>query len=145
MSRPTLRLLTSIGALFLAMSGSVGCGSSGPTTYPAQGQVQLATGDSRVLAGHALEAALETDSQVRAYAEIGEDGRFALESLLQGTIRQGALPGRYRVRLILSEDDPERRRQAADFIPARFLQFDTSEFTIEVPAANSIILALPTS
>ncbi len=145
MSHRLIRDIVTTAAALLAAIGAAGCGSGGKGTYRVQGQIQLAAGDNRLLAGHSLEAALESDPHVRTYGVIDADGHFVLESLLDGVIRQGALPGRYRARLALSDDDPELRRQALESIPKRFLQFETSGLTLEVPAAAPITLAVPKS
>jgi hypothetical protein len=76
---------------------------------------------------------------VRASGEIKPDGNFELESLLDGKIRNGALEGKYLARIVLS-DDPESRRTAAATINPKFLKFDSSGLTFEVPAKEPVQL-----
>ena len=120
-----------------------GCrGPAGSTSYPVKGQVQLAGGEVKVLAGHSLEAALEADSNVRAYGSIQDDGSFELETLRAGVLQSGAAAGKYRVRVALSDDDPEARRRAAEALHPRFLPFDSSGLSIQVPTDTPVTLQL---
>ncbi len=129
--------------VMLSSLGLSGCGGpAGPKTSPVKGQVQLAGGDIKDLAGHSLEAALETDSSVRAYGQIQEDGSFALETLRAGVLLSGAAEGAYRVRVVLSDDDAEARRRAAEALHPRFLQFDSSGLSIRVPSNAPVTLTL---
>lgn len=131
-----------LGAMtFLILLSAAGCGGgAGPGTHPVQGQVRLADRDVKVLAGHCLEAALMSDPLVRAYGEIQEDGGFALVTYRAGVISQGVLEGEYRARIVLSDDDVERRRQAAEAIDARYLDFDASGLTFQAPAGDFVTL-----
>jgi len=133
-----LRLLL-LGPLVLLAAG---CGSSGPATHPVKGQVQLAGGDAALLAGHSLEVALASDSTVRAYGEIQEDGTFSLETLHAGEIKSGALAGTYVARIVLSDDDPQRARQVAAAIDPHVLDFKASGLSIQVPAAEVVTLPI---
>jgi hypothetical protein len=127
----------------IALLGCAGCGGSpGPKTFAVTGQVQLADAGSEVLAGHFVEAALESDPSVRAYGEIGEDGKFALESLHSGSLRPGAVEGRYRVRVALADDDVEARKQAAQALHPRYLDFEKSGLSIQVPGDDPVSLPL---
>ena len=113
--------------VMLGLFAIAGCGGpAGPKTYPVKGQVQLAGGEVKVLAGHNVEAALETDSTVRAYGLIQDDGSFELETLRAGVLQSGAAEGKYRVRVALSDDDPEARNRATQAVNPRFLTFDSS-------------------
>jgi hypothetical protein len=123
--------------------GIPGCGgSAGPKTHAVNGQVQLAGGDVKDLAGHSLEAALGTDLTVRASGQIQEDGSFSLETLQAGVLHSGAVEGAYRVRIVLSDDDPEARRRAAQALHPRFLQFDSSGLSIQVPNNDPVTVVL---
>jgi hypothetical protein len=130
-------------AVALGLAGIAGCGgAAGPKTYPVKGQVTLAGGEIRDLAGHSVEAALDTEPSTRAFSQILPDGSFTLETLQAGSVQQGAAAGTYRVRIVLSEDDPEARRRAAQLLHPRFLQFQTSGLTIQVPSNGPPTLAL---
>jgi hypothetical protein len=128
--------------LFLtaALLGLAGCGPGGPKTYPVTGKVVLAGGDVAQLAGSHVEASLAGDPDVRASGEIRPDGGFALVSLHAGAVRKGAREGAYQVRLLLADDDPATRRRAAKAVAARFLRFDTSGLSLQVPASGDVTL-----
>ena len=129
--------------LALALSGITGCGgSAGPQTHPVKGQVQLAGGEIKNLAGQSVEAALDKDPTTRAYGQILPDGSFTLETLQAGTVRPGAAEGKYRVRLVLSDDDPEARRRAARTVHPRYLQFQAAGLSLQVPSKDLVTLAL---
>jgi hypothetical protein len=120
----------------LALLAVAGCGQSGPKTHPVAGSVALAGGDSTQLAGHYVEAALTTDRTVRASGVIEPDGRFKLETLADGRVRSGAPEGTYGVRLILSDDDGVKRPK----VSPRYLRFETSGLSIQVPAKDDVKL-----
>ncbi len=134
--------LTLVTALLASLTG---CGASGPPTHRLQGTVQLAEGNVSDLAGHTLEAVLESDSTIRAYGEIRDDGSFELESLLAGEIRPGALAGKYAVRVVLGDDDPDSRRRAVQAVNKRFLNVETSGLSLSVPASGEVTLPLSRS
>lgn len=128
-SQTTWLTLVSMGLLGLA-----GCGANGPRTHPVEGSIRLAGGNVADLGGSYLEAALEGDDTVRASGQIQEDGRFILETLHGGKVRKGTQEGTYKVRIVLNDDDPKARRRAAQAIAPRYLKFDTSGLTIQVPS-----------
>jgi hypothetical protein len=122
--------------------GVAGCRESGPRTFPVKGQVQLPGADIKVLAGHALQVIHDSQPDVQAYAEFKPDGSFELETYDKGQIRKGAIGGKYKARIILSDDSAETREQAARVVPSNYLQFDTSDLTLEVPAKGDVTLPL---
>lgn len=125
----------------VAVLGAVGCGQTGPKTYPVNGKVELASGDVSQLAGNNIEAALASDPSVRASGVIQPDGSFALETLQAGVIQKGAQEGSYQVRIILDEDgDREAKRRRRSALPLRYLQFKTSELSIQVPTHGEVTL-----
>ena len=127
--------LLAISTLFFT-----GCGSSGPGIHPVKGQVQLVGGDSSPLVGHLVEIAKADDQQVRASGEIKTDGKFQLESLRDGKISSGTVAGKYLARIVLSDDDPQARQTAAAAIHPRFLKFNSSGLTVEVPSNGEVEL-----
>jgi len=129
-------------AIVLAGLTLAGCSQSGPPVHPVKGQVQLTGGDAAPLAGHWIEIALENDRQVRASGEIKPDGNFQLESLLEGKLRNGVLEGKYVARIVLGDDDPQQRQAAAAAIDPRFLKFDSSGLSLQVPAPEPVQLQL---
>lgn len=138
--RLVLRTLAAISLAPLA-----GCGQSGVAFHKVRGRIQLAEGDSKILAGHHIEAAHETETFVRAFGVLEEDGQFQLETLHEGALRQGAIAGKYKLRLVLSDDDSNLRQQAAAVIPDKVFHFDTSGLAIEVPSAEEIQLRITKS
>jgi hypothetical protein len=138
----TQRNRTALAATVMAVMGLLevaGC-SGGPRTYPVRGKVELAAGDIQVLAGSNVEAALESDPTVRASGVIEPDGSFTLETLHAGAILKGAQEGNYQARIVLSDDDKEIRRQAARALAPRFLQFQTSGLSFQVPTQSGVTL-----
>lgn len=122
---------------------TLGCDGSSPKRFSVVGQVVLTNGDAGVLAGHSIELSLQLDPTTRAFATIAPDGSFSLESLQAGALQRGALPGRYRGRIVLSDDDAEQRGKAAAAISAKVLQFDTSDWIVEVPTKEKVVWAIP--
>ena len=135
-------LSLSAGAALSGLLVATGCGGAGPAFHPVIGTVQLAEGDGSVLAGHGVEAVLESDNLVRANGVIAADGQFSLETLHEGAVRRGALAGKYKARIVLADDDGEARRRAASVLPKKSLQFETSGLAFEVPTAESIQLRI---
>jgi hypothetical protein len=142
--RSSLRARASSAAAVLAfvgLWGMVGCGPAGPKTYPVRGKVELAGGDASNLAGNNIEAAMASDSTVRASGVIQPDGSFTLETLHAGVILKGAQEGNYQVRLILDDDgdrESKRRRRAA--LHPRYLDFKTSGLSFKVPTEGDVLL-----
>lgn len=130
------------GVTLAAFLGTAGCGGSGPEYHAVSGTIQLADGDIAVLAGHGVEAMLDSDNQVRAHGTIAADGQFSLETLHEGNVRPGAVAGTYKARIVLSDDDGEARRRAAQALPKKTFQFDTAGLAFEVPAASPIQLRI---
>ncbi|MBN9522032.1 hypothetical protein J0H58_26535 [bacterium] len=124
-----------LAAVFLA-----GCSSS-EGLRPVTGTV-TGPGDVAVLAGSAVEIALESDPTVRASGTIEPDGRFTLDSLKDGRVRRGAPAGAYKARIVLGDDDPTLQKKAAKAVPAKYLKFETSGLTVRVPADGAVTLAV---
>jgi len=142
-----MSILRSLGAVERGLAAMIllaiaGCSESGPTTHHVKGQVRLAEQEAKFLAGHTVEAALVTDPLVRAYGEIQDDGSFSLETYRDGAVHKGVLGGKYLVRVVLSDDDAERRRQAAQAIDPRYFDFNASGWTIDAPTDEIVSLNL---
>ncbi len=135
--RATIRIALLLGTIALA-----GCGPSGPATHPVSGRVSIPSGDVAALAGSTVEAALDSDPTVRAAGTIEQDGTFKLETLQSGVIRKGAVAGTYKVRVILTDDDPAARKKAAKAVHPKALKFETSGLTFQVPAPDEVRLEL---
>lgn len=117
-----------------------GCSSEVPKTYPVNGRLELAGASVEHLSGSTIEAALVSDPQVRAAGSIKADGSFQLESRHHGQRLRGAQAGAYQVRIILADDDREKQRKAGQALAPRFLDFKTSNLTIDVPANSPVVL-----
>lgn len=124
--------LTMVSAWLLLATG---CGA-GPKTHPVQGRLEIAGGATEVLAGHTIELALDADPQIRAAGTIQDDGTFAVETIHSGMVLQGALPGAYKARIVLGDDDPAKRKLAQKSLPARYLDFEKSGLSLAVPSAD---------
>jgi hypothetical protein len=119
---------------------SVGCAKPAAKTHFVRGQFEVPGGDIELLAGHIVEVALIADPRVRAAGQIREDGTFALSALHEGAPLAGAKEGAYQARIVLSDDDPGRRNIAAKALPQRYLQFESSGLTLNVPSAEIVTL-----
>jgi hypothetical protein len=104
--------------------------------------VELTAGEVGHLAGSHVEAALDGDPSVRASGVVQPDGRFTLQTLHAGAVLRGAPPGKYRARIILSDEDRASRRRAAQALAPRFLQFQTSGLSFQVPSGGEVTLAV---
>lgn len=125
-----------VAAGLVALSG---CGRDGPETHPVRGRVVL-SGDAGALAGHHVEVVLEGDPAVRASGVIGADGAFDLESLHAGAVRKGARSGRYLARIVPAEEGDDGKRLRKPPVAARYLKFETSGWSFEVPTSDEVKL-----
>lgn len=132
--------LVLIRVIVVGVLPGLGCAPPPDDFCATAGKVELSGGDVTNLAGHYVEARLTSDPSLRASGEIEEDGYFSLDTIHRGQLMSGLPPGKYRLRLILSDDNAEQRRKAAAVIPPRYLQFETSGLWLEVPASDPIVL-----
>ena len=133
----TSRTVVAAGLLAL-----IGCSEAGPKTYPVSGTVALAGGDAQKLAGHHVEAALDSDPTVRASGVIGPDGAFTLETLQSGAVRKGAQEGTYRVRIVPADEGDDGKKLKKPPVAARHFKFETSGLSFQVPANGNVTLEL---
>lgn len=119
-----------------------GCGGSGVKTHPVAGKIEVPSGDIKPLAGHTVEVVLDSNPAVRAAGQIQEDGSFELETLQGGSVLKGAVEGTYKARIVLADDDFGQRVAAAKAIPPRYLQFEKSGLSLQVPAAENVSLKI---
>jgi hypothetical protein len=128
----------------LGLAAAYGCAAGGPKTYPVRGKVELAGGNVADLAGASVEAALDSDPTVRASGVIKEDGSFSLETLDAGVIRKGARAGTYKARIILgdADDDRQARKRQREALNSKYVKFDTSDLSFQVPTNGDVILKL---
>lgn len=124
-------------ALFLLAILTLGCGPRAEGLHPVQGRfVAPDGGEVSILAGHLVETRLDSDPLVFSSAEIGPDGSFVLETLHQGEILPGAFEGSHAVRIVLNEDDKEKREIAKKALDPTLLDFDKSGLRIESPSPS---------
>jgi hypothetical protein len=103
--------------------------------------VSLPNGEASALAGHNIEASLDSEPTVRASGVIEPDGRFKLETIQGGKVVTGAREGTYKVRFVLTDDDTASPRKVVKKnVPARYFQFDTSGLTLKVPVDEAVKL-----
>lgn len=129
----------SLAMIPLLLGAVLGCGSKGPVTHRVKGKLELEGNPPEVLAGAIVEASLVSQPQVRAFGSLQPDGTFELETLHDGVIRRGALEGVYNARIVLPDDDADVRKRAAEAVAPRYLQFEKSGLTIDVPAQASLV------
>ena len=130
-------LVAAIGVVAFA-----GCGGSGVKTHPVAGKIEVPSGDIKPLAGHTVEVVLDSNPAVRAAGQIQEDGSFELETLQGGSVLKGAVEGTYKARIVLADDDFSQRVAAAKAIPPRYLQFEKSGLSLQVPSAANVSLRI---
>jgi hypothetical protein len=118
----------------------LGCGEGGPQTHAVAGRINLQGGDIAKLAGSTLEIASTSDNTVRGFGEIQPDGRFRIQSLQAGQLRSGVLAGNYTARIIPNDEDNNSRKLATQAIARRYLQFETSKLTVQVPSSGELSL-----
>jgi hypothetical protein len=115
-----------------------GCPSgSAIKTHPVEGTVALAEGDIGLLKGSHVDLRHVTDDTLRPSGKINEGGSFSLETLYQGQILPGAPEGKYKVRIGLAdESDDGIPKRPPNLLHRRYLDFETSGLSIEVPGGN---------
>lgn len=125
---------------FVLLLSLVGCGS-GLKTHPIKGQVVLTNGSIEDLTDSHIEFELETDSTVRGSGLITAGGQFRVEMLHKGQVLHGLPPGKYRGRVIISEDGPAAKKRQS-VVARRYLDFKTSDLSITVPVSEEVILTI---
>src|SRR5689334_17096083 len=106
--RPTSRVLACL-LLVASVLASNGCGRNGRKLHAVRGRVALQNADVKLLSGSFVEFALVTDPTIRSSGIIQPDGSFRLETLENGSTRAGIAAGKYRVRIVVADGDPQKR------------------------------------
>ncbi|GAA4434543.1 hypothetical protein [Bremerella cremea] len=133
----------SVASFFLAVMLAAGCrGGDVPLTVAVRGIIVVENEDSAALAGHQIEFVSVKDSAVRAFAEIQPGGHFALSTMHDGHVWPGALPGDYRVMLILSDDDPTARKLVLQVYDRKPLDLKTTPRKAAIPTRDPLIFRL---
>lgn len=124
-------------------------GCSGPKVHAVRGQVIVENGEIQPLVNGHVELVSEADDEVRASGKIDADGRFRVQSQIDGKLLNGAPPGSYRARVILpqggDDTDEPRAKRSGPRVHARYLNFKTSGFTVDVPAKEDVTLTVQTT
>jgi hypothetical protein len=101
--------------------------------------VQWIGGEAVLLAGSYVEVAHVSDPTNRAGGVIGSDGRFRLETLIDGKVLPGVREGEYQARLVLADEGDGTPKPK---LPRRYLDFKTSGLTVRVPTEGEVTLIL---
>lgn len=125
--------VASVLSLFLL----VGCSSQSIKTYPVNGKVEIKDGDAALLVGSGVELKHDSDESLRPIGNIDASGSFAVKTLHQGEILQGAPEGKYKARIILGDQSDEGvPKRPPNLIHPRFLDFEKSGLTFAVPSSD---------
>jgi hypothetical protein len=131
------------GALVLAAA----CGPAGPTHYPVTGRVvsESEGGVPKSLVKQTVEFQCAAEPQTRAFGEIQPDGSFTLSTWRQGQGNVGVIAGTHKGRIIveIAQEDQVAARKRKPVVDAKYTRFDTTPWTIEVPAAEPVVLKVP--
>jgi hypothetical protein len=130
--------LAPYASTFALVACLVGCGESGPPTFPVQGKLVFERGgEGSIQRLYNRQGAVEFQSvdkpDIRAYGSINEDGSFTLTSTDGADAWPGAVAGEHRGRLNL--DDEIR-----DSVAPQFLDFEKSGIKITVPSEGEVVI-----
>jgi hypothetical protein len=127
-------------AAFLALIAIAACDSGAIKTHPVEGRVQLDGGDVALLKGSNIEYMQQADPMIRPTGIIAADGSFAMKTLYQGEMLNGAPAGNYQARIILADEgEAEIPKRPPKLIHSRYLDFATSKLTFAVPGEKYIV------
>lgn len=131
----------------ISLIGMSSCTESTLKTYPVQGYVVHTDGDVHQLIHSHVELMKDNDPSVHAHGEIGLDGRFTIHFVYEGELMTGAPEGRYLVRLILAEENPEGCEDTSNKLKRvpihnRFLEFNSSGLSVVVPDSQDLFIAV---
>jgi len=135
----TRRRLIEAGGVWL-IAALVGCLGGQPALLQVKGRVDAADVQPGSLVGHIVEIERVDDADVRGFGTIDGEGRFAFQSLHQGRVRDGVLPGVYRGRLVLVADDQPTLDAAHKQIPAKYQAFASSGIEFQVPLTGDLVI-----
>ncbi len=62
---------------------------------------------------------------------------------MEGKLVSGVQPGVYQARVVIADDEIDHKKLASKVLPKRYLNFDQSGWTIQVPS-NDVRLELQT-
>ena len=121
----------------LSVFALIGCSGPAVKTHPVAGKVEIKDGDSALLAGSGVELQHETDEALRPSGNIDAAGNFLVKTMYKGEVLEGAPEGKYKARIVLADpkDDGVPKRPA-NLIHPRYLDFDKSGLTVNVPGSE---------
>lgn len=122
-----------LGLAMLTLCVQAGCGPADLKSL--SGKVVLPAEETFQFAGEVVELRSQSGSNETAFGEILADGTFAVESLVDGKIVKGVKPGNYQARIVISDDDYEHKKIAGKSIPKKYLSFDSSGLSVQVPSS----------
>lgn len=125
----TVKVLMTCSIVLLA-----GCSPQGLQSL--EGQLVFQDGGSFEFSGDTIELRSQADSKKLAFGEIKPDGKFKIDSLVNGSVVQGTAPGVYSARIVISDDDYEHKKLAAKSINKKYLRFETSGLNVTVPSTG---------
>lgn len=112
-----------------------GCSSGFPKTYPSKGKVVFKGG--KPVKGGVVELESVKDPTMRAIGDIEEDGTFKLIAFKDGTERQGAVEGEYKVFVEFARGEQEdSRRQRLAVAGTKTIKPGDNELVIEIDLAR---------
>jgi hypothetical protein len=111
-------------------------GCSDPTYLTVKGQVIHRDSTDLRFASDSIELQSVSDPKLIAYGGLSETGEFNIESLVNGKIMRGVPAGKYRVRLVVSDDDYEHKKLFASKIDQKYSSYERSGWSLEVPSNN---------
>ena len=131
------------GVLSLLLLGTLlGCGQSGPKTYPVKGKVVTAKNeDLKRLVGKGVELQSTTEPNTRGFGLIQPDGSFTIATYRPGGSLKGAIEGTHKARLQLqmADDDEDTLRKKWPF-DSKYTRFEDTPWTITVPSPEAVVL-----
>lgn len=139
--RVCLRALSSLALAVLLVAG-VSCGTPGPKTHAVKGKVVSAKAeDLKQLVGQTVELQSSKEPNTRGFGQIKADGSFTISTYRLGAALPGAIEGKHKARLMvnLEDEDSDQPRKKKWTIDAKYGQFESSGWTLEVPVAGEVI------
>ncbi len=133
------RTFWNVWPLVLFASIAIGCNSS--EFKPLRGKVLLPSEIDFQFADDVIELRSKSNPQQLAFGEIQADGSFEVQSLKQGEIVNGARPGSYEARFVIADDDYSHKKLASRLISKRYLRFESSGLTVDIPN-DGVVLQL---
>lgn len=124
-------------SILIFLFGLLGC--TGERLPTLTGKVEVKAHPDLKFLSDTLEFQSVEDPNFFAYGQLTDDGTFKVETLIDGKITQGLPRGKYRARLVISDDDIDHKRSLQAKIEKRYLSFETSGWEVEVPGKDILL------